>query len=60
LGKSALGGFGNVIFTETVKQAVSWARSVTPPDGLICVAGSLHLVGAVKQVIEEEDQQPAL
>jgi dihydrofolate synthase/folylpolyglutamate synthase len=60
LGKSALGGFANVIFTETVKQAVSWARSVTPPDGLICVAGSLHLVGAVKQVIEEEDQQPAL
>jgi dihydrofolate synthase/folylpolyglutamate synthase len=60
LGKSALGGFGNVIFTETVKQAVSWARSVTPPDGLICVAGSLHLVGAVKQVIEEEDQQPAI
>jgi dihydrofolate synthase/folylpolyglutamate synthase len=60
LGKSALGGFANVIFTETVKQAVSWARSVTPPDALICVAGSLHLVGAVKQVIEEEDQQPAL
>lgn len=59
LGKSALTGPGNVIFTETVKQAVSWARSVTPPDGLICVAGSLHLVGAVKQVIEEEDQQPA-
>ncbi len=60
LGKSALTGGRNVIFTETVKQAVSWARSVTPPDGLICVAGSLHLVGAVKQVIEEEDQQPAL
>lgn len=60
LGKPALGSSSNVIFTETVKQALSWARSVTPPDSLICVAGSLHLVGAIKKLIEEEDQQCAL
>jgi dihydrofolate synthase/folylpolyglutamate synthase len=60
LGKPALGSSSNVIFTETVRQALSWARSVTPPDGLICVAGSLHLVGAIKKLIEEEDQQSAL
>jgi dihydrofolate synthase / folylpolyglutamate synthase len=60
LGKPALGSSSNVIFTETVKQALSWARSVTPPDGLICVAGSLYLVGAIKKLIEEEDQQCAL
>jgi dihydrofolate synthase / folylpolyglutamate synthase len=60
LGKPALGSSSNVIFTETVRQALSWARSVTPPDGLICVAGSLHLVGAVKKLIEEEDQQSML
>jgi dihydrofolate synthase/folylpolyglutamate synthase len=59
LGKPALGASSNVIFTENVRQALSWARSVTPPDGLICVAGSLHLVGAIKKLIEEEDQQGA-
>ncbi|HVG22459.1 MAG TPA: cyanophycin synthetase, partial [Blastocatellia bacterium] len=60
LGKPALGSSSNVIFTETVRQALSWARSITPPDGMICVAGSLHLVGAIKKLIEEEDQQSAL
>jgi dihydrofolate synthase/folylpolyglutamate synthase len=57
LGSSALGSSRNVIFTETVTQAVSWARSVTPPEGLICVAGSLHLVGEVKRFLEGEDEQ---
>ncbi len=60
MGKSALGSTRNVIFTETVRQAISWARSVTPPDGLICVAGSLYLVGEVKRLIEDEDQQPVV
>ncbi|HWP44439.1 MAG TPA: folylpolyglutamate synthase/dihydrofolate synthase family protein [Blastocatellia bacterium] len=60
LGKPALGFSKNVIFTESVKQALSWARSVTRPDGLICVAGSLYLVGEVKRLIEEEDRQPRL
>ena len=56
MGKAALGTSSNVIFTETVRQAMSWARSVTQPDGVICVAGSLYLVGEVKQLIEGEDQ----
>jgi dihydrofolate synthase/folylpolyglutamate synthase len=59
LGKFALSRPNNVIFTETVRQALSWARSVTPPEGLIVVAGSLHLVGDVKRTIEEEDSQSA-
>ncbi|HET9528899.1 MAG TPA: folylpolyglutamate synthase/dihydrofolate synthase family protein [Blastocatellia bacterium] len=58
LGKPALGFSRNVIFTESVRQALSWARSVTQPDGLICVAGSLYLVGEVKRLIEDEDRQP--
>ncbi|HJQ25876.1 MAG TPA: folylpolyglutamate synthase/dihydrofolate synthase family protein [Blastocatellia bacterium] len=57
IAQAALGGANNVFFTETVQQALSWARSVTPPDGLICVAGSLHLVGMVKRLLEEEDSQ---
>ncbi|HLF84919.1 MAG TPA: folylpolyglutamate synthase/dihydrofolate synthase family protein [Blastocatellia bacterium] len=60
LGSAALRLSRNVIFAETVRQALSWARSVTPPDGLICVAGSLHLVGEVKRLIEEADSQTAV
>jgi dihydrofolate synthase/folylpolyglutamate synthase len=59
MGEAALAGSRNVIFTETVRQALSWARSVTSRKGLIVVAGSLHLVGAVKQVLDEEDRQTA-
>ena len=59
LGAAALRLSQNVIFAETVKQAISWARSVTPRDGLVCVAGSLHLVGEVKRLLEEEDSQTA-
>jgi len=57
IAQAALGGSTNVFFTETVQQALSWARSVTPADGLICVAGSLHLVGAIKHLLDEEDSQ---
>lgn len=60
LGEAALNRARNVIFTETVKQALSWARSVSPRDGLVCVAGSLHLVGEVKRLMEEEDSQSAM
>ena len=60
LGAAALRSSRNVIFAETVRQALSWARSVTPPDGLVCVAGSLHLVGEVKKLIEEADSQTAV
>ncbi|MEK6302072.1 MAG: folylpolyglutamate synthase/dihydrofolate synthase family protein [Acidobacteriota bacterium] len=60
LGKPALARpAANLIFTETVRQALSWARSVTPREGLIVVAGSLHLVGEVKRLIEEEGSQGA-
>jgi dihydrofolate synthase/folylpolyglutamate synthase len=60
LGRAALNASRNVVFAETVRQAISWARSVTPDDGLICVAGSLHLVGEVKRLIEEADSQRAM
>jgi dihydrofolate synthase / folylpolyglutamate synthase len=60
LGTAALSSSRNVIFAETVSQALSWARSVTPSDGLVCVAGSLHLVGEVKRLMEEADSQRAM
>jgi dihydrofolate synthase / folylpolyglutamate synthase len=42
----------DLISTESARQALTWARQVSPPDGLICVAGSLQLVGEVKGLIE--------
>jgi dihydrofolate synthase / folylpolyglutamate synthase len=57
IAQTALGASSNIFYTETVQEALSWARSVTPADGLICVAGSLHLVGAVKRLLEDEDSQ---
>jgi len=38
---------------SSVKEAVQLARKVTPEAGLICVTGSLYLVGAVQQVLNE-------
>jgi dihydrofolate synthase/folylpolyglutamate synthase len=37
--------------TDTVEQAFTIARSVTSNDDMICVAGSLHLVGAIKKLL---------
>lgn len=37
--------------TDTVDQALTVARSETSKDDMICVAGSLYLVGAVKKLL---------
>jgi dihydrofolate synthase/folylpolyglutamate synthase len=44
----AAGGGGRPVVTRTVEEALAWAYHATPRDGLICVAGSLYLVGEVK------------
>ncbi len=44
---------GVVIPTESVDEAIKEAVANTPADGLICVAGSLYLVGAAKKIIQE-------
>ncbi len=38
-------------------EALSIARRVTPKDGLICVTGSLHLVGAVQLSLKKNSRQ---
>lgn len=43
---------GEIFSTFSVEQAIATALDETPPDGLICVAGSLHLVGAVKRLLQ--------
>ena len=44
----AAGGGGRPVVTRTVEEALAWAFHATPRDGLVCVAGSLYLVGEVK------------
>lgn len=44
----AAGGGGAPIIAASVEEALAWAFHVTPRDGVICVAGSLYLVGEVK------------
>ncbi len=36
-----------------VGKAIEIARSVTPPDGLVCVTGSLYLIGAVQEILTQ-------
>lgn len=39
--------------TRSVRQALSRATEVTPFNGLICITGSLYLVGEVKAIMNE-------
>jgi dihydrofolate synthase/folylpolyglutamate synthase len=39
--------------SSSVAGALSMAREVTPANGLVCVTGSLYLVGAVQQALKE-------
>ena len=41
----------HVVLTDSVAKAIAEAEEIAGPNGLICVTGSLYLVGAAKQVI---------
>jgi dihydrofolate synthase / folylpolyglutamate synthase len=58
MSRAVLGSSRSAIPTETVAHALVTARGLTPPDGLICVAGSLFLVGEVKRLIERNHHSP--
>lgn len=45
-------GKGAAIFIDYVADAFTHAQGVTPTNGLICVAGSLYLVGAIKKLLQ--------
>jgi dihydrofolate synthase/folylpolyglutamate synthase len=44
---------GRVRQASSAVEAVRLARDFTPADGLVCVTGSLYLVGAVKETLQE-------
>ncbi|MBS1795892.1 MAG: bifunctional folylpolyglutamate synthase/dihydrofolate synthase [Acidobacteria bacterium] len=41
---------------ETVAAALALARRLTPADGLICVTGSLYLVGEAQKLLAADDE----
>lgn len=43
----------NVNTASTVVEAIRLAHGITPVDGLICVTGSLYLVGAAQELIAQ-------
>lgn len=40
-----------ILAAHSVSQAFTMAKEVTPADGIICITGSLYLVGEVKAII---------
>ncbi len=42
-----------VLRSSSVDDALQLAKRITPPNGLVCVTGSLYLVGAVQQALKE-------
>jgi dihydrofolate synthase/folylpolyglutamate synthase len=44
---------------SAANEAVRIAKALTPPNGLICVTGSLYLVGAVQKFLDDQSQSVA-
>jgi dihydrofolate synthase/folylpolyglutamate synthase len=42
---------GRVLTNESSSAALRIAEAETPPEGLICIAGSLYLVGELRPLI---------
>lgn len=42
---------GNILTTEASAEALRLALTVTPPRGMICIAGSLYLAGELRPLI---------
>lgn len=45
---------GNVVVTETVKEAITRASNLASDNGLILVTGSLYLIGEVKRILSSQ------
>ena len=47
--------FNRIAFAENARNALRMARELTPADGVICVTGSLYLVGEVKRILAGDE-----
>jgi dihydrofolate synthase/folylpolyglutamate synthase len=48
---------GTVVKTQSSVQALRVATEMTPPNGLICIAGSLYLIGELRPEILNMGQE---
>jgi dihydrofolate synthase/folylpolyglutamate synthase len=48
-------GGDRAVITRTVDEALAWAFHATPRDGLVCIAGSLYLVGEARARLASRD-----
>jgi dihydrofolate synthase/folylpolyglutamate synthase len=44
----------DVKITSTVREALQSAKEITSHEGLICVTGSLYLVGEAQKILAED------
>jgi len=49
----------NVHQATSIKEALRIAREITAADGLICITGSLYLIGAVQEVLPHQSESAA-
>jgi len=42
------------VLASSVEESIDKARELATPDDLICIAGSLYLVGAARQLLVGE------
>jgi dihydrofolate synthase/folylpolyglutamate synthase len=52
-------GSSTITLAPSSRDALTIARSLTPPEGIICVTGSLYLVGEIKSWLDENASQNA-
>jgi dihydrofolate synthase/folylpolyglutamate synthase len=53
----AKAGQGETIYCADVEASFAKALAITPASGLICVAGSLYLVGAIKKLLQGRNEK---
>jgi len=41
-----------IAHSSSVAEALQLARAVTPPEGVICITGSLHLIGKAQELLK--------
>ena len=41
----------SIIGSSSVRDAIEVARQITPTNGIVCVTGSLHLVGTIQEML---------
>jgi len=44
----------NIVQTTSVSEALDFARKTTAPDDIVCITGSLHLIGEAQELLKAD------